>query len=92
MPSVTLAPFNNLTIAAASGVYRLRGSGAFPVTVDLLNVGAGTLYIRVDADPTTSDPLALQLPANWALSQVTVDSRGLGVIAGADTVLSVRTK
>ena len=91
MPNVTLGAFNTITVAAASGVYRLKWPAGFCRTLDLLNVGAGLLYIRSDADPSLSDPNSLAVPANVSVNGLKVDGNtGLGVIASADTTISVR--
>ena len=51
-----------------------------------MNLGAGAIFLRSDADPSVNDPNSLQLPANWAINKLSVDgSTGLGVIAAADT-------
>lgn len=92
MPNVTLGNYNTVAITAVSGVYRLK----FPVsgydrTIDLMNLGPGAIFLREDADPTVSDAASLQLPANWAVNKLTVDGGvGLGIIAAADTAISVR--
>lgn len=91
MPNVTLGAYNSIAIAAASGVYRLTCAGGFTRSVDLMNVGAGAIFLRSDANPALNDPNSLQLPANWAVNNLEVDgSIGLGVIAAADTTISVR--
>lgn len=90
MPNVILGAYNTVPIAAASGVYRLKCDGT--KTVDLMNVGAGAVSIRMDAtDPTVNGAGTLQIPGNWALNRLAIDGNvGLGVIAAADTTLSVR--
>lgn len=92
MPNVNLGAFNTVTVAAASGVYRLGWPAGGIRTVDLMNVGAGAIFIRADStNPTVNDPASLQLPANTAINRLTVDgSTGLGVIAAADSAISVR--
>jgi hypothetical protein len=91
MPNVTLGAFNNIAIAAASGVYRLTCPGGFTRSVDLMNAGAGAIFVRSDADPTVNGANTLQVPANWAVNKLSVDGTvGLGVIAAADTTISVR--
>jgi hypothetical protein len=93
MPNVTLGPYNSITIAAASGVYRLKFvPPGFTRNIDLMNLGPGAIFIRGGTtDPAVNDANSLQVPANWAVNSVTVDgSVGLGVIAAADTTISVR--
>jgi hypothetical protein len=90
MPNVILGPFNTIAVAAAQGVYRLTGSQGIARTVDVLNVGPGSIYMRADKDPAISDPHALLLPPNWAKSGIIIDGRaGLGIVADADTMISV---
>jgi hypothetical protein len=90
MPNVTLGPYNTIAVAAASGVYHLSGASGFAAPVDVMNLGPGSVYIRSDKDPTVNDPGALALPANWALNGLT--AANLGIIAGADTTISVRVR
>lgn len=92
MPNITLTTYNTLAIAAASGVYRLTTAGQVGArTVDLLNNGPGAIYIRTSVDPATNDPNSMQLPANVAYNGLMIDSaQGLGVIAAADTTISVK--
>jgi hypothetical protein len=74
-------------------VYRLKlppGAGGLR-QIDVMNLGPGAVYIRADKDPTSGDPNSLQLPANWSANNLNVESNtGLGIIAGADTTISVR--
>lgn len=91
MPNVTLGPFNTITVAAASGVYRLTWPQGFTRSLDVMNTGAGAVFLRSDADPTVNGANTLQLPANWAINKLSVDGTvGLGIIAAADTTISVR--
>ncbi len=93
MPDVTLSAYNTVAITAAGGVYRLKlppGAGGLR-QIDVMNLGPGAVFIRSDKDPTSSDPNSLQLPANWSANNLNVESNtGLGIIAGADTTISVR--
>jgi hypothetical protein len=95
MPNVILSLYNTVAITAASGVYRLKlppGAGGLR-QIDLLNLGPGAIFIRADKDPTSTDMNSLQLPSNWAINAVNVESTtGLGVIASADTTIGVRAK
>jgi hypothetical protein len=91
MPNVTLGAYNTITVAAASGVYRLKSVNLR--TVDVMNLGTGAVFIRSDSDPSINDANSLQIPANWAANGLNIDSgTGLGVIAVADTTLSIRAK
>ena len=93
MPNVSLGSYNTLAVAAASGAYRLKPANGFSCTVDLMNAGAGAIYLRPDIDPTVADPKSLLVPANTALNGFTIDgATGIGVIAGADTTISVRIR
>lgn len=91
MPNVTLSAFNTISVAAASGVYRLTFTPpGFARKVDIMNTGAGAISLSV-ADPTVNGAATLQIPANWAINGLTVDgTTGIGVIAAADTTISVR--
>ncbi len=91
MANITIGPYNTLPITAASGANRLRFVGGFTRPVDIMNLGPGAIYIRGDADPTVADVNSLEVAANWAVNKVMVDGNaGLGVIAAADTTISVR--
>lgn len=91
MANITIGPMNTIAITAASGANRLRFVGGFTHPVDVMNLGPGAIYIRQDADPTVADVNSLEVPANWAVNRVMVDGNtGLGLIAGADTTISVR--
>lgn len=93
MPNVTLGGFNTLPVAAASGAYRLAYlPPGFSRSVDVMNIGPGSIFIRTDGtNPILNDPNALEIPANWAFNNLSVDSTlGLSVIAAADTTISVR--
>lgn len=91
MPNVTLGTLNTITVAAANGVYRLTFPGGFARKVDLLNTGAGAISVRVDVDPTVNGANTLQIPAGWAVNGINIDGAiGIGVIAAADTTISVR--
>jgi hypothetical protein len=93
MPNVTLSAFNTIPVAAASGAYRLTYSPpGFARSIDLMNLGPGSVFIRTDAtSPTVNDPVSLTLAANWAVNKLNVDSAiGLSLIAAADTTISVR--
>jgi hypothetical protein len=92
MANITLGPLNTILVTAASGANRLTWPQGFNRNLDILNLGPGVLVMRTDATaPTTSDPNALQLPANFAINHLAVDGAiGLGVIAVADTTISVR--
>jgi len=90
MPNVTLGPFNTLNITAGT-VYRLVGVAGINRPLDLINLGPGTVFLRSDKDPTVTDQNSLQVPANWAINSLITDGRiGLGVIADADTKISVK--
>lgn len=91
MPNVTIGAYNTIAITAVSGVYRLTWPSGFTRTIDVMNVGAGAISIRADADPTVNGANTLQLPSNYAINGLKVDGTiGLGVIAAADTTISVR--
>ena len=91
MPDVTVGPFNTVAITAASGVYRLTEAGGRSHPIDLMNVGPGSVFLRADLDPAVNDPNSLLLPANTGINHLVIDgSLGLGVIASADTTISVR--
>ena len=93
MPNVTLGGLNTVAITAASGVYRLTYfPGSVDRSLDILNLGPGAIFIRLDStNPSVNDPASLQLPANWAVNKLVVDDvTGLGIIAAADTTISVR--
>ena len=93
MPNVILSAYNTVAVTAASGVYRLKvppGAGGLR-QIDMMNLGPGAVFIRADKDPTSSDMNSLQLPANWSINGLNVESNtGLGIIAAADTTISVR--
>ena len=91
MANITLGPFNTILVTAVSGANRLTWPGGFNRSVDILNLGPGALYMRADANPSAADPNSLQLPANFAMNRIAVDgTTGLGIIAAADTTISVR--
>lgn len=93
MANITLSAYNSIAITAASGANRLvYPNPGYPRTVDVLNLGPGAVFIRADVtNPTVNDPAALQLPANYAFNGLKVDSAlGIGIIAAADTTISVR--
>ena len=91
MPNVAIGPYNNIAITVVSGVYRLKSVSVR--TVDIMNLGTGAVFIRSDSDPAVNDANSLQLPANWAANGLSVDgSNGLGIIAAADTTISVRAR
>lgn len=91
MPNVTIGPYNTIAITAANGVYRLLGSSSFTGPVDVMNVGPGAVYIRADKDPAVNDPNSLELPANSAANRLMASgTTGLGIIAAADTTITVR--
>jgi hypothetical protein len=94
MPNVTLGGYNTVAIAAASGVYRLSFVGGSTRSIDVMNLGGGAIFIRGDAtNPTVNDPNSLSVPANWAANGLNVDGgTGLGIIAAADTTISVRAR
>ena len=93
MPDVTVGPFNTIAITAASGVYRLREAGGMSHPIDLLNIGPGSVFLRADLDPVVNDPNSLLLPANTGFNHLMVDgSLGLGIIATADTTISVKVR
>ena len=91
MPNLTLGSLNTLSIVAASGAYRLLPQG-YSRTLHVLNLGPGSIYIRGDAtDPTVGDPLSLKLPSDWAQNDFSVmGGVGLGIIADANTTITVR--
>lgn len=91
MPDVTatLGAFNTIPITTA--VTRLVTGTGQSRMVDILNIGAASIFMRADIDPGASDPYSLELPANFALNRVTVDGVvGLGVVGAAATTISVR--
>lgn len=93
MPNVTIGVYNTIAITAVSGVYRLKSASGHLRTLDVMNTGTGTIFIRGDLDPTVNDPNSLQLPANFAANNLPVDGgTGLGIIAAADTTISVRAR
>lgn len=94
MPNVSLGTYSTIAIAAASGVYRLTIPQGFTRNVDVMNTGAGAISLRADSvNPTVNDPNSLQLPSNWAANGIPVDGvTGLGIIAAADTTISVRVR
>ena len=92
MPNVTLGPYNTITVAAASGAYRLQWPAGGGRTLDMMNTGTGAVFLRADSvNSTVNDANSLQLPPNWAINGLKVDGgAGLSVIAAADTTISVR--
>ena len=93
MPNVTLGPLNTITVSAASGVYRLKTALGHMRILDVMNTGAGAIFVRGDLDPTVNDPNSLQIPSNFAVNGIVMDANsGLGIIAAADTTISVRAR
>lgn len=91
MPIVNLGPYNTVAITAVNGVYRLKAADGASHPIDLLNLGPGAIFVRDDLDPTVNGANTLQVAANWAVNRLTVQAgTGLGIIAAADTVISVR--
>jgi hypothetical protein len=90
MPDVTLGPSNTIAVLAASGVYRLRGVTPTTMTVNLLNIGPGSIYIRQPQDPAVAGADSRMVPANFFLNGLTIDGQaGLGIVADADTTISL---
>ena len=93
MANITLGPFNTVPVTAASGANRLTWPAGFNRNLDILNLGPGAVYVRADANPATNDPNSMEIPANFAVNSIAVDGLiGLGVIAAADTTISVRVR
>lgn len=94
MPNISLGAVNTIALAAASGVYRLSFTGGASRSVDVLNMGTGTIFVRSDGtDPTVNDPASLALPGNFAANGLTVDGlNGMRVIAAADTTITVKAE
>jgi hypothetical protein len=92
MPDVTLGTLNTITVTAGT-VYRLKGVAGMSRPADVLNIGPGAVFLRADLDPTVIDSHSLKLPAGFAVNALIVDGRvGLGVIADANTTISVVVK
>jgi hypothetical protein len=91
MPDVTLGKYNTVAVTAAAGVYWLKSATGLTMTVNLLNVGPGSIYVREPQAPAVGAADSLPLPANFYLNGLTFDGAiGLGVIAEADTMLGVK--
>lgn len=87
--TVILGPFNTIAIKPNT-IVRLKGVQGVTRPIDILNQGPGNIYIRADADPSSTDPSSLQVPANWAVNHLATDpNTGLGVCSDANTTISV---
>lgn len=81
----------NTVELSASTPLRLVAPAAGRYTVNLFNLGPGTLYYRFDGDPAVGDPGCVTLPANMPDNGISIDgTRGIGVISDQGTSISIR--
>lgn len=89
MDTFVLGPTNTVTLAPGT-VTRLKGALGVNRGVSMLNIGPGTVYLRVDDDPSVGDEYSIELPPGFGLNEVSIEgSQGVGAISDAPAKLSV---
>jgi hypothetical protein len=88
--NVVLTPCNTISLAA-NVPQRLVAPVAGRYTINLSNLGPGTLYYRFDGDPTVNDPLACTMAQYACETDIHLDGvQGIGVITDQTGQISIR--